>query len=65
MGRAKPMLSELDPWFEERGYKPSGRVTLWKKALPGGIELRSDVDVILRGEAEPSTTVAQFVRLPK
>ena len=34
MGRAKPMLSELDPWFEERGYKRSGRKTEWKKHCP-------------------------------
>jgi|GEM_PF-2561798 len=65
MGRAKPLLSELDPWFEERGYKRLGRKTEWKKVLPGGIELRSECDVILRGEGEPDTMMIQFVCLPQ
>ena len=65
MGRAKPMLTGLDPWFEERGYKRSGRKTEWKKALSGGMELRSDATVILRGDTDPDTGMVQFVRLPQ
>ena len=36
-----------------------------EKALPGGIELRSDATLILRGDTDPDTGMVQFVRLPK
>ena len=63
--RSAPLVAGLDPWFEQRGYTRSGRKTEWKKSLPGGIELRSDATLSLYGEAEPRSSLEQFVRLPK
>ena len=63
--RRKPMFSDLDPWFEERGYKRAGRKSRWKKTLPRRIELQVEAEAIPRGETEPMTSIAQRVRLPQ
>ena len=65
MTQGNRLVAGLDPWFEQRGYKRSGRKTEWKKALPGGIELRSDATLLLYGEPEPDSSLVQFVRLPR
>ena len=63
--RSAPLVAGLDPWFEQRGYTRAGRKTEWNKTLPGGIELRTYATLSLYGEAEPRSSLEQFVRLPK
>ena len=63
--RSAPLVAGLDPWFEQRGYTRAGRKTEWNKTLPGGIELRTYATLSLYGEAEPRSSLVQFVRLPK
>lgn len=65
MPRRRPLFSDLDPWFEGRGYTRPGRKSRWKKTLTRGIELQVEADAVLRWETEPETSVMQWVGLPQ